>query len=86
MAIGASLGLVPLIGGFVVGHWFIGILVGLAAAFVGAFAFQVRLWGILVLALIGGGIVLGIQVGHPVILGIVGVIAGLGVWGIVAEK
>jgi hypothetical protein len=77
MAIVALLGLVPLIGGFVVGHWFIGILAGIAASFVGVFEFAARGWCVLALALIGGSIALGIQVGHPVIAGIIGVIAGL---------
>jgi hypothetical protein len=79
--IGALLGLVPLIGGFVVGHWFIGILIGIATSFVGFCTFTVRGWGILALALIGGSIALGIHVGHPVIGGIIGVIAGLFVVG-----
>jgi tetratricopeptide (TPR) repeat protein len=78
--IGSLLGLVPLIGGFVVGHWFIGIILALVTALVVAFAFIARGWGILALAVIGGSIALGIQVGHPVIFGIIGVIAGLVVW------
>jgi hypothetical protein len=84
MTIGSLLGFVPLIGGFVVGHWFIGIILGLVTAGVGAVAFTARGWGILALALIGGSIALGIQVGHPVILGIIGVLVGLGI--IVAKK
>jgi tetratricopeptide (TPR) repeat protein len=82
IVIGALLGLVPLIGGFVEGHWFIGILSGIATAVVGAFAFTARGWGILALALIGGGIALGIQMEHPVIVGIIGGMAGLVVWGV----
>jgi hypothetical protein len=76
ITIGALLGLVPLIGGFATGHWFIGIILFFAVAF----AVQAQGWGILVLTFIGGGIALGIHVGHPVILGIIGVIAGLVVW------
>jgi tetratricopeptide (TPR) repeat protein len=86
MAIGALLGLVPLIGGFVVGHWVIGILVGIAAAVVGAVAFLARGWGIFALALIGGGIVLGIHLEHPFIGGIIAVIVGLVVWGVGVSK
>jgi tetratricopeptide (TPR) repeat protein len=87
ITIGALLGLVPLIGGFVMGHWFIGILIGIATAFVGAFVFRwVRGWGILVLALVGGGIALGIHLDHPFIGGIVGVIAGIKVFGMALEK
>jgi hypothetical protein len=63
-----------------VGHWFIGILVGIATTFVGIFAFAARGWGVLALALIGSGIALGIYVGHPFILGIIGGIAGLVAW------
>jgi tetratricopeptide (TPR) repeat protein len=85
-AIGALLGLVPLVGGFVVGHWFIGILIGIAATVVGALAFLARGWGILALALIGGGIALGIHLEHPFIGGIIAVIAGLVVWGVGASK
>jgi tetratricopeptide (TPR) repeat protein len=76
MGIGALLGLVPLVGGFVVGHWFIGIIIAIATAFVGFSAFVARGWGILVLAIIGGGIALGIHMGHPFIFGIIGFIAG----------
>jgi hypothetical protein len=82
ITIGALLGLVPLVGGFVVGHWFIGIIIGIVTAFVGAFAFVARGWGILALALIGGGIALGIHLGHPFIAGIIGVIAGFVVWAV----
>jgi hypothetical protein len=84
--IGALLGLVPLVGGFVVGHWFIGILIAIATTCVGFFAFLARGWGVLALAIIGGGIALGIHLGHPVILGIIGVIAGLVVWFVGGES
>jgi tetratricopeptide (TPR) repeat protein len=86
MAIGASLGLVPLIGGFVVGHWFIGILIAIVTALVGMVCFLARGWGILVLAIIGGGIALGIHVGHPVILGIIGLSVGIVVFGAIINK
>jgi tetratricopeptide (TPR) repeat protein len=86
ITIGILLGLVPLVGGFVVGHWFIGILIGIATAVVGAIAFLARGWGILALALIGGGIRLGIHLGHPFIGGIIAVIAGLVVWGVGVSK
>jgi tetratricopeptide (TPR) repeat protein len=49
MAAGALLGLVPIIGGFVTGHWFIGIIIGIVTAFTGSVAFVgVRRWRIFI--------------------------------------
>jgi hypothetical protein len=86
ISIGVLFGLVPLIGGFVTGHWFIGIVTGIATAFVGAFVLTTRGWGILAMTLICGGIALGIHLGHPFILGIIGFIAGLVIWVVGANK
>jgi tetratricopeptide (TPR) repeat protein len=48
-AIGALLGLVPLVGGFVTGHRFIGLIIGIVTAFVGATVFVVaRKWKIFI--------------------------------------
>jgi tetratricopeptide (TPR) repeat protein len=84
--LGSLFGLGIIIGGFVVGHWFIGIIAGIVTFFVVTLAFFARGWGILILALIGGGIALGIHVGHPFILGIIGLIAGYTVWVVASTK
>jgi tetratricopeptide (TPR) repeat protein len=85
MTAGALLGLVPFIGGFFVGHWFLGILIGMASAFICSVLFGVlEGWGLLALALIGGGIALGIQLGHPFLFGGVGLVICIGVSGAVS--
>jgi hypothetical protein len=85
--IGVLLGLVPLIGGFATGHWLIGIIIAVVTALLGTVVLPfARVWGIIGLALIGGGIALGIHVGHPIILGIIGIVFGLGIIGAKTDK
>jgi hypothetical protein len=84
--IGVSLGLIPVIGGFVLKHWFIGLIAGIITSLLGMFSVMAHGWGLLSLALISGGITLGIYLRHPFIFGLVGVIAGIVFWGIGLDK
>jgi tetratricopeptide (TPR) repeat protein len=75
--IGAGLGLVPLIVGFLAGHWVVGIVVGILF-----FTVFMTLggWRVLALALAVVGLALGIFFHHPIIIGIIGVIAAGVAW------
>jgi hypothetical protein len=93
--IGIFLGLIavigiPIFGGSVIKHWFIRLIIGLIAGpliyFFSMFLMMARGWGLLSLALVSGGITLGIYVRHPFIFGLVGAISGFAFYLIGAKK